>query len=62
MAVYWFTLAVLVYGVECQVDKSVLDFSKAIPDPQTGQLCVMQQVCIADLEALSRQSHVNKTS
>ena len=37
-----------------QVQKSTIDFSKATQDPQTGQLCVMQQVCIADLEALQK--------
>jgi hypothetical protein len=44
----------LVVMSEGQIEKSVIDFSKAIPDPQTGQLCVMQEVCIADIEALSR--------
>ena len=47
-------LAGLVSLTKGQVAKSVIDFSKASPDPQTGQLCVMQQVCIADIEALSR--------
>lgn len=37
-----------------QVQRSTIDFSQAVPDPVTGQLCVMQQVCIADVEALSR--------
>jgi hypothetical protein len=37
-----------------QVQRSTIDFSQAVQDPQTGQLCVMQQVCIADIEALSR--------
>ena len=54
----------LIIGVTCllfdlaegQVSKSSLDFSKAIPDPQTGQLCVMQQVCIADLVTVSKSS------
>lgn len=27
-----------------QVQKSTIDFSKAVPDPTTGQLCVTQQV------------------
>jgi len=44
----------LIHFVECQVQKSTIDFSNAIQDPQTGQLCVMQQVCIADLEGLQR--------
>ena len=37
-----------------QVQRSTIDFSNAVQDPQTGQLCVMQQVCIADVEGLSR--------
>ena len=37
-----------------QVQRSTIDFSQATQDPLTGQLCVMQQVCIADVEALSR--------
>jgi hypothetical protein len=40
-----------------QTQKSVIDFSQAIPDPVTGQLCVMQQVCIADIEGLSRNQY-----
>ena len=62
MSVLLLILAVLFYVGDCQVAKSVLDFSKAVPDPKTGQLCVMQQVCIADLEALSRQHLAYKTS
>ena len=34
------------------VQKSVIDFSKAKPNPKTGQLCVLQEVCIADASAL----------
>ena len=60
MSVLLLILAVLFCVGDCQVAKSVLDFSKAVPDPKTGQLCVMQQVCIADLEALSRQHLATK--
>jgi len=35
------------------VQPNTIDFSKGVPNAQ-GQLCVMQQVCIADAEALSR--------
>ena len=46
---------VLISGLaNCQVQKSVIDFANAVQDPKTGQLCVMQQVCIADVEGLSR--------
>lgn len=46
---------VLISGLaNCQVQKSVIDFANAVQDPKTGQLCVMQQVCIADAEALQR--------
>jgi len=41
-------------GVLAQVQKTTIDFSKAVPDPKTGQLCVTQQVCIADAGALAR--------
>ena len=41
-----------------QVQRSTIDFANAVQDPQTGQLCVMQQVCIADVEALSRYNNV----
>lgn len=37
-----------------QVQRSTIDFSQATQDPLTGQLCVMQEVCIADVDALSR--------
>ncbi len=45
--------SLLVDSAESQTSKTALDFSKAVPDPQTGQLCVMQQVCIADLVTIS---------
>ena len=34
--------------------KTTLDFSKAVPDPNTGELCVTQRVCIADPAALAK--------
>ena len=33
--------------------KVTLDFSSAKEDPETGELCMMQEVCIGNLEALS---------
>jgi len=42
----------LTLGQRSNVQKQTIDFSKAVPDPATGQLCVMQQVCIADVSAL----------
>ena len=42
---------VLTVAVVGQVD---IDFANAVPDPVTGKLCVTQQICIADAEALSR--------
>lgn len=47
-------LILMISSASCQIQKSVIDFSNAVQDPKTGQLCVMQQVCIADIEALSR--------
>merc|ERR1712110_1163639 len=35
------------------VQQNVIDFSKAVPNAQ-GQLCVMQEICISDAEALSK--------
>jgi len=35
------------------VQQNVVDFSKAVPNAQ-GQLCVMQEICISDAEALSK--------
>ena len=32
-----------------------LDFSKAVKNPETGALCVMQEVCLPNLEALASQ-------
>lgn len=37
-----------------QVQRNSIDFSQAVQDPKTGQLCVMQPVCISDPAALSR--------
>jgi len=50
----------LVDSAEGQTSKTALDFSKAVPDPQTGQLCVMQQVCIADLVTISASSSLTE--
>ena len=36
-----------------QLPKVTLDFSSATEDPETGALCMMQEVCIGNLEALS---------
>ena len=48
-------LVILLHLSFAQVQKSSLDFSQAVKDPETGALCVMQEVCIADLEALASQ-------
>jgi len=48
------TVAIFAYGALAQLQKTTIDFSKAVPDPKTGQLCVTQQVCIADAGALAR--------
>ena len=40
----------LVWGQQRQT----IDFSKATQDPKTGQLCVMQEICIADASALAK--------
>ncbi len=48
------TLAFAMIGAAFgQVQKTNLDFSQATPDPETGALCVMQEVCIADVSALA---------
>ena len=37
-----------------EIQKSSLDFSKATVNPETGGLCIMQEVCIDDLSALAK--------
>merc|ERR1711981_1101294 len=42
-------------GLNLVVASVSLDFSKAKKNPETGALCVMQEVCIDDLAALASQ-------
>jgi len=37
-----------------QLQKSTLDFSNAKINPETGGLCIMQEVCIDDLSSLAK--------
>ena len=37
-----------------EIQKSSLDFSKATVNPETGGLCIMQEICIDDLSALAK--------
>jgi hypothetical protein len=36
-----------------QVQRASLDFTKATQNPETGGLCVLQEICIDDLAALA---------
>ncbi len=37
-----------------QIVRSNLDFTKATPDPQTGELCLLQKVCLSNPEELAK--------
>ena len=45
----------MVHSCFAQVQRIGLDFTNARKDPDTGALCIKQEVCINDLEALASQ-------
>jgi len=44
--IFWFCFSFVPLTMG-QIQKNSIDFSKAVPDPKTGQLCVNQQVLVA---------------
>jgi Na+-transporting NADH:ubiquinone oxidoreductase subunit NqrD len=38
-----------------QIQRFDIDFSKGQVDPVTGQICVMQQVCLSNAEELAKR-------
>ena len=44
----------VLFHAACYAQRSNLDFTNAYTDPDSGALCIKQEVCIPNLEALAK--------